>query len=74
MNDGYIVNCGTPKGGLAILWRNEFKSIIKYLGNTPNGRVMSIMLFGNDKNLGILNVYLLCYNRSVKYECELLEY
>ena len=53
MHDGDVVNCGRPKVGLAILRRNEFKSVIKYVGNSPNGRVMADMLLGNDKNLCI---------------------
>ena len=73
MHDGDIVNCDKPKGGLAILWRNEFKSVIKYVGNSPNGRVMAATLLDNNKNLCILNVYLPRYNGSIEYECELLE-
>ena len=67
MNDWHILNCGRPKGGLAIPWRNEFKSIITYIGNSPYGRILAITLFGNDKNLCILNVYLPCYNGSIEY-------
>ena len=67
------MNCGRPKGGLAILWRNGFKSIIRYKGNNQIDRVVAIILFGNDKNLYFLNEYLPCYNGSVKYECEPLE-
>ena len=37
IHDGDIVNCGRPKGGLGILWRNEFKSVIKSVGNSTNG-------------------------------------
>ena len=67
MLDGDIVNCGRPKGRLATLWRNEFKSVIKYVGNSPNGRVMAVTLLSNYKNLCILNVYLPHYNGSIEY-------
>ena len=68
-----IVNCDRSKGRLAILWINKFKSVIKYVGNSRNDRVMAITLFVNYKNLCLLNVYLPCYNGSVKHNCELIE-
>ena len=58
MDDGDIVHCGKPKGGLAILWRNEFKSIITYIGHSSNSGIVAITSSGNDKNLCIINVYL----------------
>ena len=43
MSDSDIVSAGRPYGCLAVLWKNEYTSNIKYLRCIPNKRVMSFL-------------------------------
>ena len=54
-------------GGLAASWKNECTSNIKYLGCSPNKRVMSFLLKCVDMNICMCNVYLPCFENTANY-------
>ena len=58
---------------LVALWKNEYTSNIKYLGCSPNKRVMSFLLKCVDMNICMCNVYLPCFENTANYVDELLD-
>ena len=73
MSDSDIVSAGRSYGSLAAFWKNEYSSNIKYLGCSPNKRVMSFQLKCVDMNICKCNVYLPYFENTANYVDELLD-
>ena len=62
-----------PYGGLAMLWKISLDITVKYLYNSLNKRVITVMMKCKDENICVCNVYLSCYENNIEYTKELLE-
>jgi exonuclease III len=73
MLDNDVIALGRPKGGLAILWKNMYNPMIRFIGSSLNGRVMAVMFKCKSINVCLFNVYLPCFEYNDEYSIELME-
>ena len=73
LNDD-LLSPGRPHGDLAAFWKKTLSSIVHYVGNSPNYRVMALVVECIDEIIcPLINVYLPCFDNSVIYLQDLLE-
>ena len=65
MDNSDLLGPGRPQGGLAILWNRQLSYNIRYLGCSPNNRVMAILLEIEHGAICIFNVYMPCFNNNI---------
>ena len=54
MENSDVMKPGRPLGGLAIMWKKNFKFKVKYVNTSPNKRVKALVIEFDDVNIGYL--------------------
>jgi exonuclease III len=73
MSDDEFVAVGRPKGGISIAWKKSLNSVVKYIGNSLNNRVMAVIIECDTFKICLCNVYFPCFEPTVEYTTELME-
>ena len=70
MSNDDLLSLGRPHGGgLAVgqYWKKKLSSIVHYVGNSPNNRVMALVVECINEIICLFNDYLPCFDNSVIY-------
>ena len=62
---------GRPFGGVVFLWHKSVNGCINFVQADPHVRCLVFKLNFGQKSILLFNLYLLCYENSVKYRTEI---